>query len=270
MALNTTARQITRAAGLGPNADFIEASIRNGKPIGGYVEDFPILLGGWRSATGLALNATAAATPYIGNASNSGTTSGMFVVTFRQDAAAANFIQVGFQVPGQYDARTDQLYFIAAFRKYDTGVDENNTLSMQVQLRQIRMGSVNPALAAATVPSGTNVVAGDTAITSLAAPIKRILPGPVQTLDGFQMYQFDLGNDKRGTLTDALKIKPLEYIQIEVGPDATVGTTDTLIEMMGGMIRWLRNTSLHNVDRRDLLDSSAIIGPASTVARYIE
>lgn len=263
----------TRTNGLGDNSNVLEPTIHNAVNNGGYVEDFPIPLSVWRDKNFASIGTSAGATPYMAL-----THTNLPVITWRQDAAATDLIRLSWQVPGSYDPTVDQLYFIATLRKNDSSTDENATLAMQIQMRQFMPGNVNPALAATTVPATTNLVAGETALTAMDAVVKRTLPAPSQLISQFLMTQFDLGADRRNTalsrdtITDPLRIKPLDVLSIEFGPDATVGTTDMLIEMAGSFFRLVRNVSISHRGRRNRLDSDLLLpnGPStSTTEQYI-
>lgn len=243
--------------GLGDNSLAIEQTLMAAQNNGGYFEDFVLQQTGWRAQTLVGLAATAGGTPYLQFVHTN-----LPVITWRFDATAANFISASFTVPGQYDPLTDQLYFIAALRKSFTTAD-NATLAMQMQVRQHLPGSASPSIGAAVAPSValTTLTAGETALTSFTAPVKRLLPASsvAAVISDFAYYQFDLGNDKRGTLTDALRLRPLESVALEFGPDNTVGGTDLQVQMAGGgIIRWVRSASLSNYNRRFSPDQGAI------------
>jgi hypothetical protein len=268
-----------RAGGLGDNSLVIEQSIRAAQPNGGYPEDHIIPLSQWMLSTG--------ATPGVAtNVALYRTMVATNLPILRWDAAnsagTSDVARFTFQVPGQYDPRVDQLYFIAPFRKFDTtgSAAEQATLGLQMQVRQLWPGSADPAIAANVVPDpaaspATLVASGETALSSFDAAIARLLPAKTTAL-AFTMLQFDLGGDKRttggrSTLTDALSVKPLEILSLEIGPNATVGTALTIDMAAGGLIRWVRNSSLAHRARRESLDAGALMGPASpTVSRFIE
>jgi len=258
----------TLGRGYGQNALAVENSVHASFPGGGYFEDFPIGLSGWVLGTTLLDLAVTGGTavPYRRRLHTS-----MPVISWDPTGTAANFISATYTVPGHYDPQIDQLYFIGAFRKnWASGVEQN--VGLQVQVRQHLPGSVDPSISGTTSPTGTSLInsleTGATP-TAFAAVIRRQMPPKVDpaVIEDFVLYQFDLGNDKRGTITDALRIRPLESLTIELGIDVTLQAGLGVDFAGGGVIRMVRNASLSNRDRRFNSDGGLLSSNGSN--RYI-
>jgi len=228
-----------------------EPMVKGGYSNGGFPVDRPIPLGDWRTATEAALGTSAGATPYRALIGTS-----IPAILWRQDAAATDLIRTSLIVPGQYDPNVDDLRLIALIRKDDTDDTENATLNMQCVSRILTPGQANPALAATTTPAApsalvgfTPTLVGDTALTSATAVKRRLAAAATTDMSNIIAYEFNLGNQG---------IKPCDVLVLELGPDATVGTTDLKVELVGTSLRWHTNMSIH---RRELRSSdSAIFG----------
>ena len=252
----------TLGRGYGDNSLALENSLNASFPGGGYFEDFVLPQSSWTNQTLVALTATPGATPYR----RFSTTGTLPCIAWDTLSATTAFIVNSFTVPGEYDPQIDQLYFIAAVRKIITAGDI--ALGMQLRMRTHLPGSLNPTLAATAVPATTNLTAGDASVSSPAVFRRSFPVGAAETVvSSFALMQFDLGNDKRGTITDLLRIKPLETISLEFGPDVAVPATTTIEMAGGGIVRWVRNASLANRDRRFSTDAGLLSSNGSN--RYI-
>lgn len=231
------------ARGMGFNPIDFEAEAERSEPVKGVRRDRNInIFSELTSSAGVALNTTAAATPF-----KAVTNTSIPIVRWRQDAAATDFALWSGTVPGEYSTFVDDLCLDLLLRKNDSSTDENADLAMQVMARWWTPGVADPTIAAATVPVPT---AGDAALVALPAVVKRTLAAPVNaTVAGFAWHRFDLSLGVARGLTDALRegarIAPLDQLILEIGPDDTVGTTNMTVDLAGAFLRWRTGFNLN-------------------------
>jgi hypothetical protein len=264
---------IVRTSGLGDNAYVAEATFANAEPGDGFIEEVQLPFGRWFAQDNLTTlsGLTVPQVALIG-------TNQLCLQWLSAANATTGGMSIEIVVPGSYNPTIDQLYLCAALRKFDPlGVDENADLAFQVSMAQHLPGTVDPAIAAATVPATTHLVdPSESTSAAMDAVVKRTLAAASATTMLFYEYQWDLGANKRTTagdrdaLSQALRIKPNDRLTLKFGPDDTVGSSDMTVECSGIFLRWIRHAGLANKQRRWAPDGGTLppVGPTSVLTEH--
>lgn len=241
-----------RAAGLGDNSWIIEQTINASYANGGFPVIANVPLTDFLDKNGAGLGTTPGSTPYRAYPFTN-----LMAITWLYSAVATDVVRLPMALPGDFDGTTDRLFFQAAIIKLTP--EENAALSFQCQLYQHLPGTINPGLAAASVPSGSDMTLGETALSSLAAPVKRMLPAASTNIETIRWMQWDLSQDMRGTLTDGLKLRNGDTFDLVFGPDGTVGSATTSVSMTRARLVMWKHACLSNRDRRESIKTGGLL-----------
>ncbi|MDX2147576.1 MAG: hypothetical protein SFZ23_08650 [Planctomycetota bacterium] len=146
-------------------------------------------------------------------------------------------------VTQQYDWFDDQLTLGLCLRKNDA-TDENTDLAVTATMKFWSPGAANPDVAAASVPSGSNIRQGDNAVTTISA-VSRTLAASGNTLDDYYWYWFNLGLGVARTGA-ANQLAAGDIVRIEIAPNEAVGSTDMNLDLAGAVLAGRANVAALN------------------------
>jgi|GEM_PF-3443109 hypothetical protein len=258
--------------GGGHNSLHVDREIDSSWPNQGYLADIPLNIDAFTLTTGAQLAVTAATnnpfrTPVQGS-----------IHGIRWNATVAvGSVVTQIKLPGEYDPTIDDVVFIGTFRH--SGTDADAARNFRLRADYFQPGHVLGTVGSGVTPAGANIIAGEATVQTIDPTVSTavtvganafgIPPGSIPantyiarqlaarenpgTAAGFLDYQFPLAFGTPAKATEGTnginRFKPLSILTLTLSNDVAASTNNVL-DFLGGVLRFRRNSSLNARDRR--------------------